>query len=58
MANVRKIFDHYKVQYTSSKRNLPLASIFAIAPRPRWACLNSWKRLESCATSSFISQVA
>ena len=27
MANVRKIFDHYKVQYTSSKRNLPLASI-------------------------------
>jgi hypothetical protein len=27
MANVRKIFDRYKVQYTSSKRSLPLASI-------------------------------
>jgi hypothetical protein len=27
MANVRKEFDSYKVQYTSSKRNIPLASI-------------------------------
>lgn len=27
MANVRKGFDHYSVQYTSSKRSLPLASI-------------------------------
>jgi len=27
MANVRKAFDHYRVQYTASKRNVPLASI-------------------------------
>jgi len=27
MPNVRKTFDRYKVQYTASKRSLPLASI-------------------------------
>jgi len=27
MPNVRKTFDHYRVQYTSSTRSLPLASI-------------------------------
>ena len=27
MPNLRKSFDHYKVQYTASKRSLPLASI-------------------------------
>ena len=27
MPNVRKTFDRYKVQYSSSKRSLPLASI-------------------------------
>ena len=42
MANIRKSFDSYKIQYTGSKRELPLASISCYQGRMWVGLLEFW----------------
>jgi hypothetical protein len=47
MANVVKSFDNYKVQYTGSKRELPLASISCFDADEWVGLLEFWERRSS-----------
>jgi hypothetical protein len=56
MANVRRAFDRYVVQYTSSKRNLPLASITCFDGAAQVGLLEFVEPRHSSASRSFTSR--